>query len=61
MRERENINRTEGGMEKNMRIDTEDFKAGPWEYDERRGIWFSECMELTGGRWEGFVTTRGRI
>ncbi len=44
-----------------LRIDTDDFRAGPWEYDDRRGVWFSECAEFVEGRWEGFVATMGRI
>ena len=40
-----------------LRIDQEDFKASDWT---RTTVWgvphlMSECYELVGGKWEGFV------
>jgi len=40
------------------RIDTDEFKAGQWQFDAKRKEWFCECIELIEGRWEGFVSIR---
>lgn len=43
-----------------LRVDQPDFKAGAWKPATIRGEpWeASECFELIGGRWEGFVAIR---
>lgn len=43
-----------------LRVDRPDFKAGAWKPTTIRGERWeaSDCFELIGGRWEGFVSIR---
>ena len=49
-------------MARKLEINRPDFKASvPYLVKRRDGwIWISDCKEIEGGRWEGFVSFRSR-
>lgn len=43
---------------KEIRINGAELIATAWTKDSKKNQYYSECFELVGGRWEGFVAIK---